>query len=832
MIFFPPSSFCYPHFCVFMASKILLAHIALVAPAMSSAEESDDEPPACCFFQAADPPQASELLAYNPDHHFEMPLEAPAAHNATHDWSAVSNTSRGGYSRDGAAKRGSHADQAHGFWETVSSTALAGACKPGCALDCTGRVSRNEMLTCIAASYGTVTFTSDEQLKIEKRRPGNSYGKNIQHDGEAGRWMCTTKSRETGDGWAQLFDSFVAFLPDGSAATTYRVAGHQTCANFTRCAYGIPETTWLHGLAAARRQPGGAVIARQQSFAGQSTAGVDRQETVSSTSEAIGWWVDLFAEWDKLPNESPPVIKYPPYVGEALYSEVYVPEMELYSMAPPLKQNDGKAPGSWFRAREAAVLEFSLTEFGLKEGTATGGLMRTCSISNAPHRVCAASDAPHRIRHASSHMPSPLPGEPKHRFRLVERANHSNFPECDTCRSNRKEKEQNIIDRAPRERRNATSAKQVAHIREIQEERNVTSAWVREANRSNTQLSELDDKLGSHWNFLPMPPNGRFAKVTSGRYRYRQCVMANLYPGVGNFYSFVPPFLKTGNNFGCTAFCVSLCRLIQSGKLAPSITTITRQTDGGPDIDGKTTHAIHYALVREGACNRLLWGKLRSGHSHNWADFTFAESKTIFYPRSGAGPGCPSPMQYHAALTDGLKTLPGGLEIMWQLANFDFDKFAATFMNLDEFTRMSGERLWCYEYDSTLSDLYVRCTFKSKLNDVASSSKAEWKPHLPPNDSGWQETDREGLIFVKKDAAGKYLHPNFTDPGLDKWDEAPDGDERPADASGWQRDKVIKVPHPAPHCAPHPAAPRTAPCASRTGCPRNGKIRRVYSIPG
>ena len=87
------------------------------------------------------------------------------------------------------------------------------------------------MLTCIAASYGTVTFTSDEQLKIEKRRPGNSYGKNIQHDGEAGRWMCTTKSRETGDGWAQLFDS---------AATTYRVAGHQTCANFTRCGLAVP----------------------------------------------------------------------------------------------------------------------------------------------------------------------------------------------------------------------------------------------------------------------------------------------------------------------------------------------------------------------------------------------------------------------------------------------------------------------------------------------------------------------------------------------------------------------------------------------------------------
>ena len=132
----------------------------------------------------------------------------------------------------------------------------------------------------------------------------------------------------------------------------------------------------------------------------------------------------------------------------------------------------------------------------------------------------------------------------------------------------------------------------------------------------------------------------------------------------------------------------------------------------------------------EGAANKLLWGRLRTGHSHNYCDFTFSEAKTIFYPRNGVGPGCASPMQYYHALMDGLKRLPGGApprtalcparpaapcaaprpgaEIMWQLANFDFDKFAATFMNLEDFTHMQGGRLWCYEYDPQLTDLYVR----------------------------------------------------------------------------------------------------------------------------
>lgn len=71
----------------------------------------------------------------------------------------------------------------------------------------------------------------------------------------------------------------------------------------------------------------------------------------------------------------------------------------------------------------------------------------------------------------------------------------------------------------------------------------------------------------------------------------------------------------------------------------------------------------------------------------------------------------------------------------------------------------------------------MRCTFKTKLIDAATDCKAEWKPHLAPNPAGWQETDPQGLVFVRTDDAGNYVQPNFADTGLDEWvsAEAPSG---------------------------------------------------------
>ena len=597
---------------------------------------------------------------------------------------------------------------------------------------------------------------------MDKRQTDVAYGKETSRiDGETGQWSTSVKAKETGERWAALFDSFVTFLDVFEPpVVVLRSAGRRTCPEFTRRVHGIPEGTWLQGIADARRKPGGATLTRALASTNQSRSGVSRVADVTATSEAVEWWKDLMREWDKIPNESPPVVKHPAYVAEILYDRVYYPEMILYGTCHPLSQKDKKAPGSWFRARVEAVKQLSLHEFGLKEGTLTG--------------------------------------EPRLLFRLVERPSHSNFPECTDCRENRVEKEKNILAHAPRAVRDATTAKQVAHIVECHAERNVGAEWVREANRSGTIVAELDDKLGSWWNFLPMPPNGRFGKATASKWRYRQCVQANLFPGLGNFYSFVPPFLQTGNNFGCTCFCISLFRLIKSGKLTPTQTHGCRQTDGGSDNDGKTAHGVHYILVREGVFNDLLWGKLRSGHSHNRCDLTFAEAKTLFYPRTGVGPGCASPMQYHAALVDGFKQMPGGLEIMWQLANFDFDKFVSSFVNRAGFTQAQKERLWHYEYAPELTDVYVRCTFKTKLIDDATSTKAAWKPRLPANASGWHATDPEGLIFLQKDVDGRYVQPDFTDPGLEKWKEADntddggdDGGDDSGDKSGWSRDKVM-----------------------------------------
>lgn len=224
----------------------------------------------------------------------------------------------------------------------------------------------------------------------------------------------------------------------------------------------------------------------------------------------------------------------------------------------------------------------------------------------------------------------------------------------------------------------------------------------------------MDDKLGSWWIFLPMPKDMKETKATASLYRYHQTVQGNSYPGYGNFMSLVPPLLSTGNNFGCTAFCITLYKLVKTGKVCvvimclpatpthlstkhppyhscrvrsylflrgvlpvlhkvlPNQTTIIRNTDSGSDNDGKMTHCVHYVLVREGACNELEWARLIPGHSHNAQDLTFANAKAIFYPNNGRGPGCDSPFEFHAKLLDGLKHMAGGCEILWQLANFNF----------------------------------------------------------------------------------------------------------------------------------------------------------------
>eukprot|EP00965_Chrysotila_dentata_P224620 6194287-Pleurochrysis_carterae.AAC.1 len=157
----------------------------------------------------------------------------------------------------------------------------------------------------------------------------------------------------------------------------------------------------------------------------------------------------------------------------------------------------------------------------------------------------------------------------------------------------------------------------MGHVQEMMAERDVCYELANGARGSDELVFCLDDKLGSHWQFLPIPPDGRDGKKTAGKWKYRQCLQGNSFPGVGNFLSVVPPMLRTGSNFGCSAFVFSLFRLIELGKLDSRAERIVRQTDGGPDNVAWVTHGVHVMLVREGVFNQIDWIRLKPGHSHN-----------------------------------------------------------------------------------------------------------------------------------------------------------------------------------------------------------------------
>eukprot|EP00965_Chrysotila_dentata_P245014 6206304-Pleurochrysis_carterae.AAC.1 len=151
-------------------------------------------------------------------------------------------------------------------------------------------------------------------------------------------------------------------------------------------------------------------------------------------------------------------------------------------------------------------------------------------------------------------------------------------------------------------------------------ERDVCAELQSNAFRSHKRVFCLDDKLGSHWQFLSVPPGGHDGKNTAGRWHHRQCLQGNSFPGVSNFLSVVPDMLHTGSNFGCSAFVFLLYRLVELGKLDARAENVVRKTDGGSDNVAWIMHGVHFMLVREGVFYQLDWIKLRPGHSHTLLD--------------------------------------------------------------------------------------------------------------------------------------------------------------------------------------------------------------------
>ena len=96
--------------------------------------------------------------------------------------------------------------------------------------------------------------------------------------------------------------------------------------------------------------------------------------------------------------------------------------------------------------------------------------------------------------------------------------------------------------------------------------------------------------------------------------------------------SIVPPCLKTGANFGMSAFLSALSTIVEMGAVGE---VVHRLTDSGPDNECASTHALNCTVVHVGATNRLRWLRLHPKHSHNLADRYNAMVKQQMWPQGG-----------------------------------------------------------------------------------------------------------------------------------------------------------------------------------------------------
>eukprot|EP00965_Chrysotila_dentata_P145249 4797682-Pleurochrysis_carterae.AAC.1 len=164
-------------------------------------------------------------------------------------------------------------------------------------------------------------------------------------------------------------------------------------------------------------------------------------------------------------------------------------------------------------------------------------------------------------------------------------------------------------------------------------------------------------------------------------------------------------------------------------------------------------------------------------------DQTFSVTHTIFIPTPGAGNGCASPWEMEARIVHGLKGMNGGMEMLWQLANYDFTGWLDGCVS-NKFAHYGNERFWRYKKELSYKDHgYVHVSYKTNLTDRATDTEAEFKPLLPAASTGAQrQSDPKGIQFM--------LHfPSLADdPGVEPW-EGTNEDMSSADA-GWNRDKV------------------------------------------
>eukprot|EP00965_Chrysotila_dentata_P229557 6197258-Pleurochrysis_carterae.AAC.3 len=133
--------------------------------------------------------------------------------------------------------------------------------------------------------------------------------------------------------------------------------------------------------------------------------------------------------------------------------------------------------------------------------------------------------------------------------------------------------------------------------------------------------------------------------------------------------------------------------------------------------------------------------------------------KAVFYPTKRVGPWCNSPMEFCAKNTENMKHLNGGIKMLWQLANFNFEGCLA---------ECEGEIL-AVHVGLELSrpgrpQNHVCVIQKTNLADLATNTQPEFKPFLAAAPDSTQEpTDPLGVKFMLRAPS------LYNDPGVEMW---------------------------------------------------------------
>ena len=181
---------------------------------------------------------------------------------------------------------------------------------------------------------------------------------------------------------------------------------------------------------------------------------------------------------------------------------------------------------------------------------------------------------------------------------------------------------------------------------QIKEEREIAQQMRQDCAQSILKIFGLDDKCGSKFMHLPFFARGNAKIATMWRYRFG--LHGTIFPNKLLRFSLVLPCIKTGVNFGLSAYVSALYRLAEMDQLGKSL---YRQTDSGPDCDAKETHALHSLLVFIGLISIHRAFRVFLGHTHSTSPTLVSNPPPTQPPTHLLPPTHPPPQAWSTTLS-------------------------------------------------------------------------------------------------------------------------------------------------------------------------------------